>query len=131
MRERVPRSWGFDVEEINRSYALAIWGGKAVVVNEQPYGPVNDRVRVMSFESMNSWFANRVYRNRGIGRQDQGRDLGEGLALAPRRRQYDGVEFFPNPDGAQGTPDYLNFWRGFDVEPSAAGSYNTFRRPSA
>src|SRR5258705_1341858 len=54
-----PRSWGFDVEEINRSYALAIWGGKAVVVNEQPSGPVNDWVRVMSFESMNSWFANR------------------------------------------------------------------------
>jgi hypothetical protein len=45
-----PRAWGFDVEEINRSYALAIWGGKAVVVNEQPSGPVNDRVRVMSFE---------------------------------------------------------------------------------
>jgi len=38
-----PRSWGFDVKEINRSYALAIWGGKAVVVNEQPSGPVNDR----------------------------------------------------------------------------------------
>ena len=28
-----PRSWGFDVEEINRSYAVAIWGGKTVVVN--------------------------------------------------------------------------------------------------
>jgi hypothetical protein len=41
-----PRSWGFDVNEINRSYALTIWGGKAVVVNEQPAGPVNDRVRV-------------------------------------------------------------------------------------
>jgi hypothetical protein len=54
-----PRAWGFDVEEINRCYALAIWGGKAVVVNEQPSGPVNDRVRVMSFDSMNSWFANR------------------------------------------------------------------------
>jgi hypothetical protein len=50
-----PRSWGFDVEEVNRSYALAIWGGKALVVNEQPHGPVNDRVRLMTFESMNSW----------------------------------------------------------------------------
>ncbi|TYO60786.1 hypothetical protein FXV83_41955 [Bradyrhizobium hipponense] len=78
-----PRSWGFDVEEINRSYALAIWGGKAVVVNEQPSGPVNDRVRVMSFESMNSWFAN-LHGDRGVGWKDSARDLGKGLALAPR-----------------------------------------------
>jgi hypothetical protein len=37
------------------------------------------------------------------------------------------VELFPNPNGAQGTPNYLNFWRGFDVNPSPAGSYRVFR----
>jgi hypothetical protein len=53
----------------------------------------------------------------------------------PRRRSYSGVEFFPNPDGVAGTPGYMNFWRGFSVEPAApesvergAGSaYKTFR----
>ena len=39
--------------------ALSIWGGSAVVINEQPAGPVNDRVRAMSLEALNSWFGNR------------------------------------------------------------------------
>ncbi|TYO60787.1 hypothetical protein FXV83_41960 [Bradyrhizobium hipponense] len=45
----------------------------------------------------------------------------------PDRRQYDGVEFWPNPEGAKGTPNYLNFWRGFDVIPSPSGSCTIFR----
>ena len=57
--QRVSPRLGLRCRKINRSYALVRLGGKAVVVNEQPAGPVNDRVRVMSFESMNSWFANR------------------------------------------------------------------------
>jgi hypothetical protein len=122
-----PRSWGFDVQEINRSYALTIWGGKAVVVNEQPHGPVNDRVRVMSFESMNSWFANRVTEIEGSDGKIRPVTWARAWHSHPDRRQYDGVEFWPNPDGVKGTPNYLNFWRGFDVTPSPAGSYNIFR----
>jgi hypothetical protein len=122
-----PRAWDFDVEEINRSYALAIWGGKAVVVNEQPSGPVNDRVRVMSVESMNSWFANRF--TEIVGSDGKVRPVTWAKAWHSHRdrRQYDGVEFLPNPDGAPSTPNYMNFWRGFDVMPSPAGSYNIFR----
>jgi len=122
-----PRSWGFDVEEINRSYALAIWGGKAVVVNEQPHGPVNDRVRVMMFESMNSWFANRITEIEGSDGKIRPLTWAKAWHSHPDRRQYDGVEFWPNPDGTEGTPNYLNFWRGFDVKRSPAGSYNIFR----
>lgn len=122
-----PRAWGFDVEEINRSYALAIWGGKAVVVNEQPTGPINDRVRVMSVESMNSWFANRY--TEIVGSDGRVRPVTWAKAWHSHRdrRQYAGVEFFPNPDNAPGAPNYLNFWRGFDVTPSqAGGTYKTF-----
>jgi hypothetical protein len=122
-----PRAWGFNMEEINRSYALAIWGGKAVVVNEQPHGPVNDRVRVMSFESMNSWFANRVTEIEGSDGKIKPVTWAKAWHSHSDRRQYDGVEFWPNPDGAIGTPGYLNFWRGFDTAPSPAGSYNVFR----
>ncbi len=43
------------------------------------------------------------------------------------RRTYDGIEFFPNPDGAAGAPGYLNLWRGFGCEPAPAGSYAIFR----
>ncbi|MFX4861140.1 hypothetical protein ABTC05_19065, partial [Acinetobacter baumannii] len=34
-----PRSSNFDIDDFNRSFAFVIWGGKAVVVNEQPSGP--------------------------------------------------------------------------------------------
>jgi hypothetical protein len=85
------------------------------VVNEQPSGPVNDRVRVMSFESMNSWFANRY--TEIVGSDGKVRPVTWAKAWHSHRdrRQYDGVEFFPNPDGAPSTPNYLNFWRGFDA----------------
>lgn len=122
-----PRSWGFDIAEINRSYALAIWGGKAVVINEQPHGPVNDRVRVMSVEAMSSWFANRQTEVVGSDGKVKAVSWAKAWHSHRDRRQYDGVEFFPNPDGAPGTPNYLNFWRGFDVTPSPAGSYAIFR----
>lgn len=123
-----PRSWGFDVEEINRSYAVAIWGGKTVVVNEQAGGPVNDRVRVMSFESQNAWFANRYTEIKGSDGKVRAVTWAQAWQKHPDRRQYEGIEFFPNPDGAKSTPNYLNFWRGFDVEPSpTGGTYKTFR----
>lgn len=122
-----PRAWGFDVEEINRSYALAIWGGKALVVNEQPQGPVNDRVRLMSFESMNSWFANRYTEVVGTDGKIKSMTWAKAWHQHPDRRQYDGVEFFPNPDGTPSTPNYLNLWRGFSVTPSPAGRCGHFK----
>ena len=128
------RPMGFDVAEINDSYALAIWGGKAVVVNEQPAGPVNDRVRVMSLDALQSWFGNRFTEIVGSDGKIKTVSWGKAWHSHPRRRSYAGVEFFPNPDGAAGTPGYMNFWRGFAVTPAAveperaAGSaYKTFR----
>jgi len=122
-----PRSWGFDVREINRSYALTVWGGKTVVVNEQPAGPVNDRVRVMSFESMNTWFANRITEVVGADGKIKSVTWARAWLTHHDRREYDGVEFFPNPDGAKGTPGYLNLWRGFSVQPSEDGTCDRFK----
>lgn len=122
-----PRSWGFDIEEMNRSYAAVVWGGKTVVVNEQSAGPVNDRVRVMTFDALNSWFANRFTEVVGSDGKIRPVTWAKAWQSHPDRRQYDGVEFFPNPDGAKSTPNYLNFWRGFDVAPSPAGTCHIFR----
>jgi hypothetical protein len=122
-----PGPSGFDLAEINRSYALAIWGGKAVVVNEQPHGPVNDRVRLMSFDSMNSWFANRHTEIRGADGKKKNVTWATAWHKHPNRRQYAGVEFFPNPDGTPSTPNYLNLWRGFSVVPSDAGNCGKFK----
>ncbi|WP_316190540.1 DUF5906 domain-containing protein [Bradyrhizobium sp. SZCCHNS2096] len=123
----LPRSWGFDVHDLNQRYALAIWGGKAVVVNEQPSGPVNDRVRIMSFESMNSWFANKFTEILGSDGKIRSVTWARAWHQHPERRQYDGVEFFPNPDGTPATANYINLWRGFSVEPSCEGSCGIFK----
>lgn len=123
----VSRAWGFDVAEINRSYAVVVWGGQTVVINEQATGPVNDRVRVMTFESMNQWFANTVTEVEGSDGKRRPVTWAKAWQSHPDRRQYDGFEFFPNPDGAKSTPNYLNLWRGFSFIPSPAGTCNRFK----
>jgi len=40
------------------------------------------------------------------------------MAGGPRRRQYEGLEFYPDPYNAPGSPQYLNLWTGFDVRPA-------------
>ncbi len=85
------------------------WGGKAVVVNEQPAGPLNDRDRVMPFRSMNSWFANRHTEIVGADGKIKSVTWAKAWHQHRDRRQYDGVEFFPNPDGAAGTPGLSEF----------------------
>jgi hypothetical protein len=125
--DKPPGHSGFDIDEINRSYAHVIWAGKAIVVNEQPRGPVNDRVRVMSFDSMNSHFANKFTEVRGADGKKKSVTFAKAWHTHRDRRQYDGVEFFPNPDGAACTPNYLNLWRGFSVTASEVGSCEKFK----
>src|SRR5581483_5008588 len=122
-----PRTMGFDVEAINRDYALVLWGRGAVVVKEQPDGPIEDRVRVLSIEAFDHWFANRFTEIVASDGKIKTMTWSRAWRSDRRRRQYAGIEFFPNPDGAEGTPGYLNLWRGFAVQPSARGSYAVFR----
>ncbi|UGY27175.1 DUF5906 domain-containing protein [Bradyrhizobium septentrionale] len=125
--EKPPNDSAFDIDDLNRSFAFVIWGGKAVVVNEQPHGPVNDRVRLLSFDSMNQWYANKFTEVRAADGKVRPVTWATAWLRHRRRRQYDGVEFFPNPDGMACTPNYLNLWRGFSVTPSADGSCEKFK----
>jgi hypothetical protein len=122
-----PRSWGFSVEDLNRDYALVILGGKAVVVHEQSAGPIEERARVLSIEAFNAWFANRPTETVSSDGKVKVVPWSRAWLTHRNRRQYAGVEFFPNPDGAEGTPGYLNFWRGFGIEPKSTGTYHVFK----
>ncbi|MDT3684135.1 MAG: DUF5906 domain-containing protein [Pseudorhodoplanes sp.] len=122
-----PRAMGFDVAEINREHALVLMGSKAVVVKEQPAGPIEDRVRVLSIEAFRAWYSNRPTEVVGSDGKIKATNWGAAWLTHKRRRQYAGIEFFPNPDGAEGTHDYLNLWRGYGVESARAGSYAIFR----
>jgi hypothetical protein len=112
-----------EIEEINKEYALTMWGGKAVVVHDDPAGSV----QILSLDSHKAWFGNRRVRITDAAGNVKWLPLGAAWLAHPMRRQYAGVEFFPNPDGVPGRVNYLNLWRGFSVEPSQGGSYGVFK----
>ncbi|MFG1238021.1 primase-helicase family protein [Xanthobacter autotrophicus DSM 597] len=124
---RGARPLGFDVDDMNDSYALVLMGSKAVVAKEQPSGPVEDRLRIVALDAFMSWFANTYTEVVAPDGKVKGMTWGKRWHTHPRRRSYAGIEFFPNPDGAASTPGYLNLWRGFTVTPRAGGSYGIFR----
>lgn len=117
----------YDVQAINRDYAMVLVGGRAVIVKEQPHGPVEDRLRMNSVEAFDHWYSNKFTETRGADGKVKTTTWAKAWRSDIRRRQYEGIEFFPNDDGAKTTPGYLNLWRGFGVEPSPAGSWALFR----
>lgn len=121
------RSMGFDVHEINKSYALVLMGSKAVVVQEREAGPVLDRVQILTLDAFRAWFSNKPTEIIASDGKIKTVTWARAWETHRERRQYSGVEFFPNPDGEDGTPGYLNFWRGFSVEQRAGGKYGIFR----
>lgn len=114
---RVPKGGGFDVATMNREWGLVLMGSKAVIVREQPSGPMEDRLRLISVDAFRTWFLNSYTE---VGTEDgkvSGMTWAKRWLAHKRRRQFAGLEFFPNPDGAESAPGYLNLWRGFSVEP--------------
>ena len=121
--QRSMSSADFDVNAMNRVYALLLMGSQAVIVMECPDGPVKDRVRLLRLDAFKALFANRHIEVVGAARKVT---WAHAWLSHTHRREYKGIEFFPNPDGAKSTPGYLNFWRGFEITPSLDGSYDTF-----
>ena len=122
-----PRAMGYNVEAINADYAMVLLGGRAVIVKEQPGGPVEDRVRIISIEAFDHWHSNKFTETRGADGKIKTTTWAKAWRSDRHRRQYAGIEFFPNPDQAEATPGYLNLWRGFTVEPSETGTWRIFR----
>lgn len=123
-----PRSWGFSADELNERYALVLMGSKAVVFLIQPGAPIKDQQRVLSLGAFEAWFANKF--TEVADRKGAVKVITWSTAWlrSPQRRSYAGVEFFPDPNMAEGTPGFLNLWSGFAVKPRAKpNGYKTFR----
>jgi hypothetical protein len=121
------RAGGYDVAKINSDYALVLLGSRAVVVKEQPGGPIEDRVRVLAIEAFDHWFSNHFTEVTGADGRRRMITWSKAWRSDKGRRQYSGIEFFPNPDGAQSAEGYLNLWRGVSVVPASSGSWTIFR----
>ncbi|MGQ3674269.1 primase-helicase family protein [Xanthobacter sp. TB0139] len=117
---RVLRDGGYDVERLNREWALVLMGGKAVVMREQGGGaPVEDRQRFLTVDSFRLWLGNTCTEVPAADGKIRALSHAERWLKDRHRRQYSGIQFFPNPDGVECFRDYLNLWRGFAVVPKA------------
>lgn len=154
--ERHDPRHGFSVEKMNHDWALVLMGAKAAVVHEQPDGPIEDRLRVLSVEAFNAWFANKFVERIQPDGKTKPVTWAKAWMTSGERRQYMGMVFHPDPGFAVGNapdpaqkhplatigfrshlpliayeperdPDYLNLWRGFDTTPKDAGTYGTFK----
>jgi hypothetical protein len=122
-----PRSFGFNVDRLNTEYALVLMGSKAVILRERSNGPIEDRVRILGLDAFRAWYSNRFTETVGKDGRIGTTTFAEAWLRNRDRRQFEGLEFHPDPGGAPGTPGYFNLWRGYAVEPkSRPGAYSVF-----
>jgi hypothetical protein len=126
-----PRSLGYSVEALNREYALVKVGAQAVIFQENPSARlVEHQVRMLGIEAFKTWFRNKFTEVRGSDGKIKRVTWANAWLDSSNRRQYEGIEFFPDPNNAPGSPNYLNLWSGFAVTPAAKPDwrcYKTFR----
>jgi hypothetical protein len=113
------------IGRMNDEWAFCILGSRAVIMRERIDGPIEDRLKFLSIDAFRAYYQNAKVRVTREVRNEDG-ELEKKHVYFQRatwwlkhrlRRTYDGIEFFPNPDGAAATPRYLNLWRGFSVVP--------------
>jgi hypothetical protein len=126
-----PRSFGFSVDALNKEYAAVMVGSQTVVFHEQPHARlVEHQVRLIRIDGFKTWLRNRFTEFRGRNGEIRRVTWANAWLDARDRRQYQGIEFFPDPANAPGTPGYFNLWSGFAVTPALApdpNKYKTFR----
>lgn len=118
----------FDLEAMNREWALVLVGAKAVLVHEQPLAKGEEKLQLRTVDAFTRWYENKFVHHKAADGKVKTTTWAKFWLQSPHRRQYRGLEFHPNPDGDPCTPNFLNLWRGFDVkaEPQA-GTYDILK----
>lgn len=121
----------FIVEGMNREWALVLAGSKSVILRENEVAPAEERVRMISLDAFKAYYQNsQVWwwgqvLNKETGEMEEKkvyRQRAPFWLAHPARRTYDGICFFPNPDGVTAPENYFNLWRGFSVTPDRSGA---------
>ncbi|EAV44933.1 hypothetical protein SIAM614_12998 [Stappia aggregata IAM 12614] len=124
----VPQEWGYSLEKMNSEWSLVLIGSKVAMVREQPHAKEEDRVRVVQVDSFHRLYNNKPTQVMGADGKIKTVSWSKRWEAERHRRQYDGIEFFPNPEGKAGTRGYLNLWQGFSYRPDAkAGSWSVLK----
>ena len=118
----------YSTTRMNKDWALVLMGAKAVVIHEQPNGPIEDRLRVLTVEAFGTWFANRYVERVQPDGKSKAVTWAKAWMTSRWRRQYKGLVFLPDPEGDISEPEYLNLWRGFEYKPDEnATDYTVLR----
>ena len=97
------------VEDMNKSYALVLQGGTALILRDRP-GSTPDFIKLSAFKDYHA--------NTFVGKRSKAQ-----LWMShPARRTYEDVAFTPGRD----VPGTYNLWRGFVFEPSDGGTCGRF-----
>ncbi|MEP1881695.1 MAG: primase-helicase family protein [Roseibium sp.] len=124
----LPQDWGYSLETLNSEWSLVLIGSKAVMVREQPWAKIEDRVRVVQIDAFRHLLSNTRTQYMGSDGKIKTITWAKRWEGERWRRQYDGIEFHPDPQKGEGTKGYLNLWRGFSYQPDPqAGSWAIFR----
>lgn len=126
-----PRKFGFSVESLNKEYAVVKVGSQTVIFQENSGARlVEHQVRMLGIDAFKTWYRNRFTEVRDRAGKIKRITWANAWLDARDRRQYQGIEFFPDPINAPGSPHYLNLWSGFAVAPASEPDlrrYKTFR----
>jgi hypothetical protein len=129
--ESGPRALGYDVDALNREYALVKVGSQAVIFQENPTALlIEHQMRMLGVEAFKIWFRNKPTEIRGRDGKIRAVTWATKWLDDRNRRQYQGIEFHPDPNNEPGSPLYLNLWSGFPVAPAPKPDwrkYKTFR----
>ncbi|MFN3250078.1 primase-helicase family protein [Roseibium album] len=124
----VPEDWGYSLERMNAEWSLVLIGSKVAMVREQPHAKEEDRIRVVQVEAFHKLYSNKPTQVHGGDGKIKNITWSKRWEGERYRRQFDGIEFYPNPDGQPGTRGYLNLWQGFSYQPDpGAGSWSVFK----
>jgi hypothetical protein len=122
----IPKDWGYKVGRMNERYALVLMGANAVIMEEDPAAPLEERHQVRSIPAFKAWHSNR-FTQMVIDGEIKRKTWADRWLTDRRRRQFRGIVFHPAPDDENPAPDgYFNLWRGFAFTPRPGGSYATF-----
>lgn len=112
-----PNRRGYSAEKMNERYALVLMGSTAVILDENPDAPLEERHAVRSIKAFSAWHANRFTQVVVDGKIKETTWSARWLSDR-KRRQYCGIVFHPAPDERSFPPHgYYNLWKGFSYEP--------------